>query len=102
MGRKRKASLPWCYYCGREFEDERVLTLHQKAKHFKCGSCDRQWPNIGAMCGHALKAHGETVLKARTQAYVCATASSLLPAATRWRGVCALRVRAVRAAAARW
>ena len=92
MGRKRKAALPFCYYCSREFEDEKVrrntrsaacvhsleqrrstraarcpqvLLQHQKAKHFRCGSCNKQWPNIGAMKLHALKSHGETVLKVR-------------------------------------
>jgi hypothetical protein len=45
-----------------------VLLSHQKAKHFRCGSCNKQWPNIGAMKLHALKAHGETVLKARSAA----------------------------------
>jgi hypothetical protein len=69
MGRKRKASLPWCYYCEREFEDEKVLLLHQKAKHFKCGSCNKQYPNIGAMKSHALKSHGENVLKVRGVAW---------------------------------
>jgi hypothetical protein len=69
MGRKRKAAaLPWCYYCEREFEDDKVLLLHQKAKHFKCGSCNKQFLNIGAMKSHALKSHGENVLKARARA----------------------------------
>ena len=65
MGRKRKAALPWCYYCGREFADERVLGAHQRSKHFKCGSCDRLCNSLPAMRHHALKAHGENVLKAR-------------------------------------
>ena len=65
MGRKRKAALPWCYYCGREFSDERVLGSHQRSKHFKCGSCDRLCNSLPAMRHHALKAHGENVLKAR-------------------------------------
>jgi hypothetical protein len=67
MGRKRKAALPWCYYCGREFADERVLEKHQRAKHFRCGSCDKQCASLPAMRQHALKAHGENVLKARTR-----------------------------------
>ena len=32
MGKKRKAAQSWCYYCEREFEDDKVLVLHQKAK----------------------------------------------------------------------
>lgn len=35
MGRKRKKQAkPWCYYCNREFEDEKTLVQHQKARHF--------------------------------------------------------------------
>lgn len=28
-------SRPFCYYCERDFEDLKVLTAHQRAKHFK-------------------------------------------------------------------
>ncbi|KAI0306268.1 hypothetical protein B0F90DRAFT_1808024 [Multifurca ochricompacta] len=39
MAKKKNKQLlrPWCWYCEREFEDEKVLMQHQKAKHFKCG-----------------------------------------------------------------
>ena len=79
MGRKRKAALPWCYYCGREFADERVLEKHQRAKHFRCGSCDKQCASLPAMRQHALKAHGENVLKARKTASLLACARMLTP-----------------------
>ncbi|VDP14101.1 unnamed protein product [Onchocerca flexuosa] len=43
MGRKKKrAAKPWCWYCNREFEDEKILIQHQKAKHFKCHICHKK------------------------------------------------------------
>ena len=43
MGRKKKRSTkPWCWYCNREFEDEKILIHHQKAKHFKCHICGKK------------------------------------------------------------
>lgn len=30
-----------CYFCDREFEDERVLIQHQLNKHFRCADCPR-------------------------------------------------------------
>ncbi|KAK8849667.1 hypothetical protein IAR55_005002 [Kwoniella newhampshirensis] len=39
MGKKKRAQVfvlkPWCWYCEREFEDDKVLLQHQKSKHFK-------------------------------------------------------------------
>ena len=35
MGRKKKKyeeELPWCFYCDREFNDEKILIQHQRAK----------------------------------------------------------------------
>ena len=29
-------------YCNREFDDEKVLVFHQKAKHFKCHICHKK------------------------------------------------------------
>lgn len=43
MGRKKKKqSKPWCWYCNREFDDEKILLQHQKAKHFKCHLCHKK------------------------------------------------------------
>ncbi|VDP20765.1 unnamed protein product [Echinostoma caproni] len=54
MGRKKRKQLkPWCWYvfapqltflryCNREFDDEKILIQHQKAKHFKCPFCHRK------------------------------------------------------------
>ncbi len=38
MGRKKKKNpesqlKPWCWYCDREFQDERTLVEHQKCEH---------------------------------------------------------------------
>ena len=34
MGKKKKKEIvkPWCYYCDRVFDDEKILIQHQKAK----------------------------------------------------------------------
>ena len=37
MGKKRKTkeydeNRPWCFYCDREFDDEKILIGHQKSK----------------------------------------------------------------------
>jgi len=29
-------------YCNREFDDEKILVQHQKAKHFKCSICHKR------------------------------------------------------------
>ena len=43
MGRKKKKpSKPWCWYCNRIFDDEKILIQHQKAKHFKCHICHKK------------------------------------------------------------
>lgn len=54
MGKKRRGpsldevlERPWCYYCERDFDDLKILTLHQKAKHFKCERCGRRLNTAG-------------------------------------------------------
>jgi hypothetical protein len=54
MGKKRRGptleellARPWCYYCERDFDDLKILTLHQKAKHFKCDRCVRKLNTAG-------------------------------------------------------
>ena len=43
MGRKKKKPCkPWCWYCNRIFDDEKILIQHQKAKHFKCHICHKK------------------------------------------------------------
>lgn len=65
MGRKKKrvASKVWCYYCDREFDDEKILVQHQKAKHFKCHVCHKKLSTAGGMSIHVLQVHKENVTK---------------------------------------
>ncbi|KAK6916970.1 hypothetical protein RJ641_017721 [Dillenia turbinata] len=65
MGKKKKrvSSKVWCYYCDREFDDEKILVQHQKAKHFKCHVCHKKLSTAGGMTIHVLQVHKETVTK---------------------------------------
>ncbi|KAJ6802119.1 protein SUPPRESSOR OF FRI 4 [Iris pallida] len=64
MGKKKKrASKVWCYYCDREFDDEKILVQHQKAKHFKCHVCHKKLSTAGGMSIHVLQVHKESVTK---------------------------------------
>ncbi|EEH52654.1 uncharacterized protein MICPUCDRAFT_22504, partial [Micromonas pusilla CCMP1545] len=58
MGKKKKfaADRPWCFYCDREFEDEKILQNHQRAKHFKClhPGCNRKLVTANGMAIHML------------------------------------------------
>ncbi|KAH6796081.1 hypothetical protein C2S51_037067 [Perilla frutescens var. frutescens] len=66
MGKKKKRGAVdkvWCYYCDREFEDEKILVQHQKAKHFKCHVCHKKLSTAGGMAIHVLQVHKEQVTK---------------------------------------
>ncbi|KAF8412667.1 hypothetical protein HHK36_000635 [Tetracentron sinense] len=64
MGKKKKrASKVWCYYCDREFDDEKILVQHQKARHFKCHVCQKKLSTAGGMAIHVLQVHKESVTK---------------------------------------
>ncbi|KAF6136564.1 hypothetical protein GIB67_016020 [Kingdonia uniflora] len=64
MGKKKKrVSKVWCYYCDREFDDEKILVQHQKARHFKCHYCHKKLSTAGGMAIHVLQVHKETVTK---------------------------------------
>ncbi|XP_021901585.1 protein SUPPRESSOR OF FRI 4 isoform X2 [Carica papaya] len=65
MGKKKKrvSSKVWCYYCDREFDDEKILVQHQKAKHFKCHVCHKKLSTAGGMAIHVLQVHKEAVNK---------------------------------------
>ncbi|KAL6003816.1 Protein SUPPRESSOR OF FRI 4 [Asimina triloba] len=64
MGKKKKRiSRVWCYYCDREFDDEKILVQHQKAKHFKCHVCHKKLSTAGGMAIHVLQVHKESVTK---------------------------------------
>ena len=58
MGRKSKkdgaapAAQPFCYYCDREFDDDNVLITHQKARHFKCPTCNKKLVTAQSLMVH--------------------------------------------------
>ncbi|GLB40110.1 putative zinc finger [Lyophyllum shimeji] len=59
MAKKKNKQIirPWCWYCEREFEDEKVLMQHQKAKHFKCKMCPRRLNTAGGLAVHIQQVH---------------------------------------------
>lgn len=61
MAKKKKKSVlkPWCWYCDREFDDDKVLINHQKAKHFKCSYCHKKMNTIGGLVVHLQDVHKE-------------------------------------------
>nr|CDS25997.1 zinc finger C2H2 type [Hymenolepis microstoma] len=64
MGRKkRKLIKPWCWYCNRDFEDEKILIHHQKAKHFKCPFCHRKLFTGPGLSIHCNAVHKEKIDK---------------------------------------
>uniref|UniRef100_F1L6L0 Zinc finger protein 207 n=1 Tax=Ascaris suum TaxID=6253 RepID=F1L6L0_ASCSU len=64
MGRKKKrVAKPWCWYCNREFEDEKILIQHQKAKHFKCHICHKKLFTGPGLAIHCMQVHKETIDK---------------------------------------
>lgn len=64
MGKKKKKiAKVWCYYCEREFDDEKILVQHQKAKHFKCHFCHKKLSTAGGMAIHVMQVHKESVTK---------------------------------------
>lgn len=64
MGRKKKKPVkPWCWYCNREFDDDKVLIYHQKAKHFKCHICHKKLYTAPGLAIHCSQVHKETVSK---------------------------------------
>ncbi|KAI4978366.1 hypothetical protein ZWY2020_014920 [Hordeum vulgare] len=65
MGKKKKqVEKVFCYYCDREFDDEKILAQHQKAKHFKCHVCHKKLSTARGMAIHVLQVHKESVTKA--------------------------------------
>lgn len=69
MGKKKKRSAvkdekeAWCYYCDRVFEHEEVLIQHQKAKHFKCPTCNKKLSTAGGLVVHNSQVHKITITK---------------------------------------
>eukprot|EP01067_Filipodium_phascolosomae_P009809 Filipodium_phascolosomae@DN986_c0_g1_i1.p2 len=62
-GRSSAVLKPFCYYCDREFDDEKVLVQHQKAKHFKCLQCNRKLDTAAGLVVHMLQVHKESLSK---------------------------------------
>ena len=66
MGRKKSRGCelkPFCYYCDREFDDERVLVMHQKQKHFKCLQCSRKLDTATGLVVHMVQVHKQALNK---------------------------------------
>ncbi|GMS97041.1 hypothetical protein PENTCL1PPCAC_19215 [Pristionchus entomophagus] len=64
MGRKKKkVEKPWCWYCNRDFEDDKILIQHQKAKHFKCHMCHKKLFSGPGLAIHCMQVHKETIDK---------------------------------------
>ncbi|KAI3636107.1 hypothetical protein MIR68_005988 [Amoeboaphelidium protococcarum] len=63
MGKKQKRqqAKQWCWYCDREFDDEKVLIDHQKAKHFKCSICNKRLHSTQGMVRHLEQVHKEII-----------------------------------------
>lgn len=47
----------WCFYCDRQFDDEKVLIEHQKARHFKCEQCGKKLSTFGGLVIHVVSVH---------------------------------------------
>ncbi|KAJ8318542.1 LOW QUALITY PROTEIN: hypothetical protein KUTeg_003633 [Tegillarca granosa] len=66
MGRKKKKqficdSLTFAKYCNREFDDEKILIQHQKAKHFKCHICHKKLYTGPGLSIHCMQVHKEKI-----------------------------------------
>ncbi|KAJ1507493.1 hypothetical protein HMI56_000071 [Coelomomyces lativittatus] len=59
--KKKKFFRPWCWYCDRDFEDEKVLLQHQKQKHFRCLHCPKKFNTAGGMVIHVMQVHKEII-----------------------------------------
>ncbi|KAG8036166.1 hypothetical protein G9C98_004746, partial [Cotesia typhae] len=59
----KKQSRPWCWYCNREFDDEKILIQHQKAKHFKCHICHKKLYTGPGLSIHCMQVHKEAIDK---------------------------------------
>ena len=50
-------------YCNREFDDEKILIQHQKAKHFKCHICHKKLYTGPGLSIHCMQVHKDTIDK---------------------------------------
>eukprot|EP01126_Amoeba_proteus_P053895 TRINITY_DN6592_c0_g2_i6.p1 TRINITY_DN6592_c0_g2~~TRINITY_DN6592_c0_g2_i6.p1 ORF type:complete len:107 (-),score=11.58 TRINITY_DN6592_c0_g2_i6:381-701(-) len=74
MGRKKRARAggsddkkPYCYYCDRNFQEEKILEQHQKAKHFKCNVCHKRLSTASGMVVHVFQVHKQAITKSDSQ-----------------------------------
>lgn len=64
MGRKKKKPIkPWCWYCNREFDDDKILIQHQRAKHYKCPFCHKKLYSGPGLTVHCIQVHKEKLDK---------------------------------------
>ncbi len=70
MGRKKTANArlkpafrPFCYYCDRDFDNEKILIQHQKLRHFQCCRCHRKSDTAQGLVGHMMQVHRDNMLK---------------------------------------
>ena len=68
MGRKKKKKKAqqaqnrvWCFYCDREFANEKVLIEHQGNKHLKCTLCYKKASTATGLVVHMENVHKETI-----------------------------------------
>lgn len=61
--KKRKRQKPFCWYCERTFDDEKILIQHQRAKHFRCPHCQKKLTTANGMAVHVTQVHKETIDK---------------------------------------
>ncbi|KAK5134015.1 hypothetical protein LTR08_007020 [Meristemomyces frigidus] len=55
----------WCFYCERDFDDQKVLIQHMKAKHYKCQAdrCNRRLGTAGGLSVHMKQVHKEDLIE---------------------------------------
>ncbi|GJD12751.1 protein suppressor of fri 4 [Galdieria sulphuraria] len=69
MGRKKKAPQTdivdriFCWYCDRDFQEEKILASHQKEKHFKCQWCNKRLMSVKGLVVHSQQVHKEEVTR---------------------------------------
>ncbi|KAJ9075823.1 hypothetical protein DSO57_1032005 [Entomophthora muscae] len=66
MGKKRKVIvtiLPWCWYCEREFDSEKLLIEHQRKRHYTCEICSKKHKTLAYLNEHSIREHKAPIEK---------------------------------------